>query len=361
MKLNTIQTLTIVQLTLLQGLGIFTVSNQALAYSTESSASTCQAEWEVVSAFDPLLLKRFAQRYIPNLLGAVGRNQEQYISVEFQRHAAQRIIYGLLTENPQLIEESMRSFEYAFSYQNQDGSFQLNYPNAKSLPKTSVIASATSGFLSDFGHSLLLLQQSSWFLQSLETQSLRTRLEKMLPAASLSLSWLTQHHPELINYHAQTTNLLFMNANTFYLMGKAFNNSEAMKIGEVFTNLALQQQDDAGFFMEKGGPDSSYQGVSLYLALLLYTNLLPGADNLKQNLWQAIGKGINWEYTKILPSGEVSTEGNTRIYPGGEVYFSQEKGIAYNQLILALLYYSEISNDSIAQDKVNQIRKFKGI
>ena len=317
------------------------------------------SEWQVILDFDPNLLRLLAARYIPDADGALGHNQQGYISVQFQRYTAQRVIYGLVTNNVELLEDGIRAFEYAFAYQNPDGSFPYNNPGAVSKPTAAEIASAMAGFYSDFGHSLLLLQSSEWFQKSQETANLRVRLNTLIKPANTSLTWLIAHHAALRDYHRQTTNLLFLDAAAYYLVGKSLNRSEAVLVGERFARAALQKQTNRGFFLEKGGYDSSYQAVSLHLALLIYTNLEPDAVSLQQALWMAIEKGTRWELSRILPTGEVSTEGNTRVYPGGEKSFGKEKGIDYTQVILALNYYANVSGDPLVQKVADQVLTFR--
>ena len=317
------------------------------------------SEWQVVSAFDLNLLRLLAKAHHPDQDGAVGHNQQGYISVAFQRYSSEPIIYGVETKNVRLIETGVRAFEYAFAHQNPDGSFPYNPPHAVSTPTAADIASPVAGFYSDFGHSLLLLQDCEWFQKSEETANLRLRLNQLLKPATTSLIWLMGQQAALRHYDLKTTNLLFLDAAAYYFAGKALKHSDAVKLGESFTRLALQQQTEVGFFWEKGGYDSSYQSVSLRLALWLYANLQSGAVSLKRNLWIAIEKGIGWELTRILPTGEVLTEGNARVYSGGEKYFSKEKGVDYIQVILALNYYSKLSGDLVVQRVADQVLTFK--
>ncbi len=330
-----------------------TASPIALAKAPQAS------EWQVVSAFDLNLLRLLAKAHRPDQDGAVGHNQQGYISVAFQRYSSEPIIYGVETKNVQLIETAVRAFEYAFAHQNPDGSFPYKPPHAVSTPTAADIASPVAGLYSDFGHSLLLLQDCEWFQKSEETANLRVRLNQLLKPATTSLIWLMGQQAALRQYDLKTTNLLFLDAAAYYLVGKALKHSDAVKLGESFTQLTLQQQTKAGFFLEKGGYDSSYQSVSLRLALWLYTNLQSDAVSLKRDLWIAIEKGIRWELTRILPTGEVSTEGNARVYSGGEKYFSKEKGVDYTQIILALNYYSKLSGNLVVQRVADQVLTFK--
>ncbi len=94
------------------------------------------------------------------------------------------------------------------------------------------------------------------------------------------------------------------------------------------TGRALSQRDAArGYFIEGGGWDSSYNGVAAKLALELFT-LLPSdpAPPIRRELEIASSCAMNWQKSRILTSGEISTEGNTRGFSGWRSVSGQRKG-----------------------------------
>lgn len=133
---------------------------------------------------------------------------------------------------------------------------------------------------------------------------------------------------------------------------------DAMKLGKTFVQEALQQQTPDGVFLERSGFDSSYQAISLKLALWLYMHLKPSETVLQQQLWLAIERGINRELLSIQPTGEVSTKGNSRVYPGGEEFLGVEKGVDYLQVILALNYYAYLSGKPFVKQTAEQVLVF---
>jgi hypothetical protein len=340
-------------------LGYLSYSIPNLVSSVKQAPIT--SEWEVVSQLNPKLLQQLARSHTPDSTGAIGRNQPSYQSVTFQRYTAQRVIYGLLTHNLNLIEQSILAMEYAFAHQSWDGSFAVSYSNARRTAKTVAVASDVAGFYSDFGRSLLLLQQSDWFTHSQETGGLQTRLQRLIPLAKVSLAWLVNQANELKTYHQATTNLLFLDATAYYLTGQALANPKAVQLGEQFTQFALSQQDPSGFFLEKGGYDTSYQGVSLDLALSIYTHVSQNEKALRDHLWKGIVGGVKWQLKYIGSDGQISTVGNSRVYSGGEKYFNREKGIDYPRTINALLYYAQIAKDQTAKQAADRMALFKRI
>lgn len=331
-----------------------TNSVTATAAPTALAEAPLASEWKIISSLDPDLL-RFLARSIPlNKNGAVGRNKQGYISVAFQRHSSKLITYGILTRNVELIKSGIRVLEYGFAHQKPDGSFIDNSPRQSAGSR----ASAVAFFYHDLGHSLLLLKDSDWFQTSEETASLRVRLNKLMNPASTSLTWLMGQQKPLRHYDRNTTNRQFFNVVACYLTGKALGRSDAVRLGERAAQAVLQKQAEAGFFLEEGGYDSSYQAVSLRLALLLYTRLEPDAVSLRQNLWMAIDKGVRWQLNRILPTGKVSTAGNKRVYPNGERYFGREKQVDYKEVTVALNYYSKLSGAHLAQSAANRVLNF---
>lgn len=303
-------------------------------------------EWRILSAIDTNLLYFQAKSVNVNPIdGAIGINKQNYRSVGIQRRSSEIYTYAVITKNVKLLETAIKILEYAFAHQNPDGSFQDYTPKISAGGKASNVA-----FLFyDFGHTLLLLQDSEWFQKSNDTATLRARLHKLTHLANNSLTWLIKQEAELRKNDEKTTNRLLFDASAYYLMGKALNRSDAVKIGEGFIKTALQKQTKSGIFLEKGGYDSSYQGVSLRVALVLYCNLKHNEIPLREKLWKGIEKGINRQMPQILPSGEVITRGNTRVYASGETYLGKRKKLDYLNLVFALNYYSQITNNFLTK------------
>jgi hypothetical protein len=224
-----------------------------------------------------------------------------------------------------------------------------------------VSAQDTAFFFYDVGHTLLLAKNSEWFQTAPETDSLRSRLQNLSNPISNSLNWLNQQSSILQSKDKSGTNRLFIDANAYYLVGKALGNESAIALGKNFARMSLQQQSSEGFFLERGGYDSSYNAVALRHAILLYMNLRPEERSLRQELWQGVEKGISWQLTRIAPSGEVLTAGNTRILPSGEQYAltGTVKKVDYKEVILALDYYAKLTGNTAAQDAANRVRNYR--
>jgi len=330
------------------------------SYTPASSAKKLtriltNSEWSVISFLDINLLRNQAESVNVNPRdGAVGINKSKYMSVGIQRRSSELTTYAILTKNVNLMETAIRIIEYAFAHQQLDGSFQDYTPKISQGGRASNVAF----FYHDLGHSLLLLQSSQWFQKSEETANLRVRLNNLKTSANTSLTWLMAQEEALMNNDKDTTNRLFFDADAYYLVGKALGRPDAVAMGKRFAQAALQQQTETGIFLEKGGYDSSYQGVSLRTALLLYVNLQTDDVFLKRNLWNAITRGMNLELAHMSPTGQVSTERNTRVYFGGETYLGKEKRFDYLNLVFAINYYSYLSKKPFDKKIADRVFEF---
>jgi hypothetical protein len=318
------------------------------------AATPSASEWDVLSAINPNILSFQVQLIaVDPKNGAINDNKVKFTSVGMQRHSSKLIAYGILMKDIPLIDTGIKIIEYALSYQSFNGSFPNFLPEAgEGVPRS------VSFFLQDTGRSLLLAQGSSWFQSSEQTSKLRARLKRTIPAISNSLNWLMSREEELRKHDRVATNRIFFHALAYYLVGQALRKPDAMKMGEKFARMALKQQGKEGFFQEGKGYDTSYNGVSLQQALILYTNLSPGEGSLRQDLWNSIERSVRWQLNYFLPNGQLSTTGNTRIYSGGERFLGKTKTVDYVPLIVALNYYSKLSGDSNVQNVANRTFDF---
>jgi hypothetical protein len=138
----------------------------------------------------------------------------------------------------------------------------------------------------------------------------------------LGLTYLKTQVDILKKYDAEAPNRLLFDAVAFYSLGSCLNDAQAKAIGIEFIELALAQQNAAGFYTEGGGFDSSYNGVSIRLVLVLL-GILPTQESVFEKLRKSIGCSVQWQASRVLPPGEISLQGNTRMYPGGEGFLGR--------------------------------------
>ena len=87
------------------------------------------------------------------------------------------------------------------------------------------------------------------------------------------------------------------------------NDPTLMPAARQFIEMGISLQQPDGVNPELGGHDSSYQGVGLVYAERWET-YFPN-DSLDRGLDHSITQGLEWEETMILPTGEITTAGNT--------------------------------------------------
>ena len=95
-------------------------------------------------------------------------------------------------------------------------------------------------------------------------------------------------------------------------------------------------------FLEKGGPDSSYQAVAA-LKLQVWTLYFPD-----KKLEAAVDRAIRWELGRIGADGRIDVAGNTRTGLGQEQWMGREKDVNLSEITLCLLYYYARTGDKNA-------------
>jgi len=93
----------------------------------------------------------------------------------------------------------------------------------------------------------------------------------------------------------------------------------------------LSRQRSDAVNPQPGGYDSSYQMTGIVFAEHWAINLPD--DPLTPRIRTMIQRGLRWEATRVLPSGEVSAEGNTRTAGQERARDGITKSVAYSRVI----------------------------
>lgn len=321
-------------------------------------------ELEALLKIDFSFLDSLARGAKPDAHGAISLNQQGYFHVRFQMGLSSLVAAGLVKKDLSYLTPAVKAIEYSFQYQNPDGAFQfLPPPGTSGLPTEPqkleyAQASGVAFFYSDLGRALMLMKESEWFRNSKDTASLRARIEALRPAIAKSLTKLTTQTSLLKMGDERDTNRLFFDAAAHYLVGTWLNDKQAIQLGIDFINMALGKQRPDGVFVEAGGYDSSYQVVSLGRALVIYFHLRPEEEPMRSTLWPAIKKGVEWEATRVLPSGEISTEGNSRVFPGGGTFLGKKKEVDTKGAVLMFRYFTAMTGDASYSQLAEKIVTF---
>lgn len=297
---------------------------------------------------------------VPNVEGAIGRNQEDYFHVRFQTGINTLSDYAIATESMKALEATILTIEYAFQYQQEVGDFAVNVPAELAYfgaPNDADLASGTAFFGSSLGLTLLSLSQSKWFTTSTMTSQRRALLASYDTHFQKMLDYLKRSKTLLFTADQAAPNRLLFNAVAFQALGTYLADQEAIDIAEEFLLDALSYQDDSlGYFIEGGGWDSSYNGVALQLGLELF--MILDDSSIRTQLKEALQKSAQWQLSRILTSGEIDQEGNTRVFDGGESFLGTEKEIDYAKRAKSFIYLSILADNIALKEIAYKILSF---
>lgn len=280
----------------------------------------------------------------PDVLGALGRNKAGYFHVRFQLTLASNAAYAIFFTDDRALLEVANSIDYSFSFQKPGGDFEIRVPGslqALGPPSEADLAGGTAFFGAALGTALVLLQQSPWYQGLSNTGDGKLRIQNNTARVQRMLTWLLAQEFLLQTIDARAANRLFWNARCFYSLGEYLNDNRARAAGLRFLAQALALQDNIGFFRENDGFDSSYNAVSLFNGLQVFALLPAGAD--QQKLGDALLRAAAWQRARVLPTGEIDTRGNTRVFPGGEAFLGEEKSVAAKDAVLAFYWLHNLA------------------
>jgi len=115
-------------------------------------------------------------------------------------------------------------------------------------------------------------------------------------------------------------------------------------------------QSPAGYFVEGGGWDSSYNGTSM----LDEEELMTYSTNAAQvtQLTASLSSATTWEETRIAANGEVSVVGNTRTGGQENDLNGAPKTVDYLEVGTSLLYAGAILNSAQATNAGNAVAAY---
>lgn len=120
------------------------------------------------------------------------------------------------------------------------------------------------------------------------------------------------------------------------------------------SGLSLQRRD--GVNPEKNGHDSSYQMVGVIYAQRWVTYF--PQDEITSKVVAMINKSLLWEQTRILPSGEISTEGNTRTAGQEKGRSGKVKSMDRRTALRAFAYWASVTGNQKWEETAHKIASF---
>ncbi len=315
---------------------------------TVSRSPLALTDAEALATFDVTALQGLAATNKPDASGALSRNKPAYFSVRFQIGLSAPVSYGIVAADASALAEGVAALWYAYGYQQADGGFPVVPPPSLAAgfppPSAGDIASGHAFFLSEVGRMLLLLDASATWRNASSLAAARMVVDSLRPAIARSLDWMLAREAVLLTSDAAAPNRLLFDAQALATVGRWLGRDDALSAARRFTDAALALQRTDGVFTEGGGHDSSYQAVALLRAIGTWL-ALPPDDALRTRLWDAIARGTEWQATRIGRDGAISLIGNTRVFPGGEQFLGEEKGIAWTDSVLSFWYVAALTDD----------------
>jgi PKD repeat protein len=269
-----------------------------------------------------------------------GTSSKWYI--EQQRYGEGLIIQGLLHNDTNSLNAGFKAFDWGFAHQAADGSFSGTQDPFHS----------TSMFVEAVAHASLLISQSPYAAQyQAKVSSYAAKLYKAANWMASPTVW----NNGLLN-DAPYTHRRYVVADALALTGKLVGgDSRLMSLAQSEINDGLSLQWANGVNPELGGYDSSYQTFGLALAERWATYFPSDSHTPKVNAM--IEKGLAWEATMILPTGEISMAGNSRsgteIGPSGTV-----KTVDWKSAMDAFAYWFQVTGNSSWQNDARDIAEF---
>ena len=296
-------------------------------------AAAVPAPWLARQPADVAAL--LAQRHVPDADGALGRNRQGYFHARFQLGVHHLATQALLDRDPAAAGRSLQAIAYALARQQPDGRFAVVVPRklaGQKPPTAADLASGSAFFLASAGTAVVLLGEGeasadpAWL-----TPALRAQRQALRPGLRRALDALMRDRALLQRADARAPNRLLFNALALRSLGLALDDPAALAAADQFTRAALALQHPDGFFIEGGGFDSSYNGVACAVGYRLL-----GFAPRDEALATALDRAMAWQRARIDADGRVSTDGNTRVRPGGESFLGQAKQVDVPHTLEAL-------------------------
>ncbi|WP_292767016.1 hypothetical protein [Nostoc sp. NOS(2021)] len=270
------------------------------------------------------------------------RNQAGRWYIEDQRYGEELIIGGLIKNDPQAIEAGFKMFDWGFAHQVDDGSFSM----------TSDRFHSTSFFVEAVAHALLVIQQSP------HSKQYAFQVAKYKPLVHRAARWMisSQVWEQGIRGNRPYTHRRYLVATALGLTGKLTGDEELIKYAHQSIADGLSLQRPNGVNPEKDGYDSSYQMVGVVYAQRWVTYFRQ--DAITPKVIAMINKSLLWQQTRILPSGEISTEGNTRTAGEEKGRSGKVKGIDRKTALRGFAYWASVTGNQKWEESARQLAKF---
>ena len=250
--------------------------------------------------------------------------------IESQRYGEQLVIGGVIENDSKAIASGFKMFDWGFAHQAADGSF----------PGTGDPFHSTSFFVEAVAHTLLFLQQSP------QSGKYADQIARYKPLVHRAARWMISPRvwQKGTEHNLPYTHRRYLVAAALGLTGKLTGDRQLLNYARQSLEDGLSLQLANGINPEKGGSDSSYQMVGIVYAeywVIYFPN-----DLLTPRVTAMIDKGLTWEQTRVLPTGEISREGNTRSAGQETARSGKVKQVDYRNAIRGFAAWASLTGNS---------------
>jgi hypothetical protein len=318
----------------------------ALSFGALLLASTALAgpvpgarlQLELLRAMPSEVLAGITKGGAPDGHGMVGHNQQRWMGAQYQRSAADVLLFAASRGDREMAERAWTAVEVAFAHQEHDGGFASREESKDAPAVLKDVYSDNAFWLAHLSQAILVLRESPL------APAFRDRIDALMPRFRTAAHLLVGSKEALTKRERKAPNRYFFDGLACKLSGLLVSDRSLDDLGNYFIELALHMQHPSGFFVEQGGADTSYNAVSIWqLQILDLYFPAPRYD-------AALSRAIAWQLPRIKPDGTIDAKGNSRTGLGQERYFGKPKGINYPEVVFALLYYGYRHKDQAAID-----------
>jgi hypothetical protein len=262
--------------------------------------------------------------------------------IEAQQNGEGLIIGGLIKNDEQAIQAGFKMFDWGFAHQSADGGFQ----------GTGDPFHSTSFFVQAVAHTLLFIQQSP---QASKYAVQVARYKRLL---HLAARWmiLPDAWEKGTRFDKPYTHRRYLVAAALGLTSQLTGDQELIDYARQSIKDGLASQRLDGVNPEKGGYDSSYQMVGVVYAQRWVT-YFPD-DPLTPKVVAMIEKAMAWEQTRVLASGKINIQGNTRTAGQESTRTGILKTMDYRAAIRGFAYWASVTDNPKWAVIARQIAQF---
>ncbi len=330
---------------------LFTTLLVLTAFSTALQGASFPSEYELLRKWPPAALAAMTSGGQPDEHGFVGfhRRYNTWFESGMQRSGCWYMIGGVVAGDVARAEDGWRSVDTTFSKQLEDGGF-LSNPNPGRDHKQSFDERVETAFfyLQELGHAILVIRSSP-----MEAR-FHDRIAALEPKIDRACAFVKSGYSGIIERSSKAANRIFIAAKAFGLCGRVLNNKDYTATSKKLVDVALGLRDKDGVFVENRGRDSSYNAVSLLMGQVL------ALHQPDPKLDAAMQLAMGWQRTRIQPTGEVTTAGNSRTGLGQEKSLGGgTKKVNYNEVALALCYYASTHDEPALFELAEKVRTWE--